>query len=66
MYVFDAGLMLVVMMIFNYWHPSEVGSLLKGGKMAKGWRIKDIDTRAERVRSSDLELNGGMVRVQGK
>ena len=36
LYIFDAVLMLAVMVAFNVVHPSEVNALLKGGRMAKG------------------------------
>jgi hypothetical protein len=38
-YVFDAVLMLFVMLIMNWIHPSEIKSWLKGGKAAKGFRM---------------------------
>jgi hypothetical protein len=44
LYVFDGVLMLVAMLIFNWIHPSEVKSLLKGGKAANGFRL--VDTAA--------------------
>ncbi|KIM92638.1 hypothetical protein OIDMADRAFT_62378 [Oidiodendron maius Zn] len=36
LYIFDAVLMLTVMVVFILIHPSEVNALLKGGKAAKG------------------------------
>jgi len=36
LYVFDAFLMLIVMVIYNLVHPSEVTAMLKGGKWKKG------------------------------
>ncbi|KAH7378081.1 RTA1 like protein-domain-containing protein [Cadophora sp. MPI-SDFR-AT-0126] len=39
LYIFDAVLMLAVMVVFNVVHPSEVKALLKGGKMAKGLKM---------------------------
>ena len=35
LYVFDAALMLVVMVIFNVWHPSKIVAFAKGGKFSK-------------------------------
>ncbi|RDI87306.1 hypothetical protein Vi05172_g2872 [Venturia inaequalis] len=40
LYVFDAALMLFVMLIMNWIHPSEIKSWLKGGKAAQGFRMK--------------------------
>lgn len=39
LYVFDAALMLAVMLVFNFVHPSEVKALLKGGRIAKGFKM---------------------------
>ncbi|KAG4431803.1 hypothetical protein IFR05_012711 [Cadophora sp. M221] len=39
LYVFDAVLMLAVMLVFNFMHPSEVKALLKGGRVAKGFKM---------------------------
>ena len=35
LYVFDAVLMLVVMVILNVWHPSEILAFAKGGNFLK-------------------------------
>lgn len=35
-YIFDSVLMLVVMVLFNVVHPSQVQALLRGGKASKG------------------------------
>ena len=35
LYVFDAVLMLVVMVTLNVWHPSEIVAFAKGGKFSK-------------------------------
>ncbi len=43
LYVFDAMLMWVVLVIFNIWHPSHVEALWKGGKYCdKKLRIVEI------------------------
>jgi len=42
LYIFDAVLMLAVMVIFNFVHPSEVKALLKGGNMIKGWKMQSL------------------------
>jgi RTA1 like protein len=44
LYVFDGVLMLIAMLIFNWIHPSEVKSLLRGGKAANGFRLRDTST----------------------
>jgi len=44
LYVFDGVPMLIAMLIFNWIHPSEVKSLLRGGKAANGFRM--VDTAA--------------------
>ncbi len=67
LYVLDAGAMLIVMIIFHFYHPSEVGSLLKGGKVAKLFKIVDVEKCAEQVSScDDVELSAGVVQVHGK
>ena len=44
LYVFDALLMLVVMMILNVWHPSEIMAFAKGGKFSKnGFWLGTLD-----------------------
>jgi len=40
LYVFDATLMLLVMFCMNWFHPSEIRSLLKGGPWARGFALK--------------------------
>ncbi|KAJ5193528.1 hypothetical protein N7449_009670 [Penicillium cf. viridicatum] len=40
-YLFDAVLMLAVMFIMNWVHPSEVKTLLTGGKTCKGFQLVD-------------------------
>ncbi|KAL3427231.1 RTA1 domain protein [Phlyctema vagabunda] len=42
LYVFDGVLMLSVMVLFNFVHPSEVKALLRGGKMVKGLKISYV------------------------
>ncbi|KAH7369989.1 RTA1 like protein-domain-containing protein [Rhexocercosporidium sp. MPI-PUGE-AT-0058] len=42
LYIFDAVLMLAVMVVFNFVHPSEVKALLKGGRMAKGLKMYSV------------------------
>ncbi|KAG4411840.1 hypothetical protein IFR04_015024 [Cadophora malorum] len=54
LYIFDAVLMLCVMLIFNVVHPSEVMALLKGGKAAKrGWKMEKIVGYHQRVSSQN-------------
>lgn len=43
LYIFDAFLMLVVMVLFDIVHPSEINALLKGGKVAhKGFGLYSL------------------------
>jgi len=42
-YIFDAVLMLFVMLIMNWIHPSEIKSWLRGGKAAKGFRMTAVE-----------------------
>lgn len=43
LYIFDAVLMLCVIVIFNVVHPSEVVALMRGGNVArKGWKMQHI------------------------
>jgi hypothetical protein len=54
LYVFDAVLMLAVMVLFNVLHPSEVVALMRGGKVAKrGWKMQKIVGYHERVASDN-------------
>ncbi|QDS67564.1 hypothetical protein FKW77_003271 [Venturia effusa] len=48
-YVFDAALMLFVMLIMNWVHPSEIKSWLKGGKAVQGFRMKTPMTTVTNV-----------------
>ena len=43
LYIFDAVLMLAVMVVFNFVHPSEVNALLKGGKAMRGWKLEKVE-----------------------
>jgi hypothetical protein len=38
-YIFDAVLMLAVLVIYNFVHPSEIKALLKGGKWSYGLKM---------------------------
>lgn len=49
LYIFDAGLMLIVMMIFHLNHPSEVNSLLKGGKVAVLLRVYSVENQCSTI-----------------
>jgi hypothetical protein len=52
LYIFDAVLMLAVMVIFNMVHPSEVTALMNGGKKAKnGWKMERVVGWHQRVES---------------
>jgi len=49
LYIFDALLMLFVMVIVNWFHPSEIRSLLRGGLAAVGvFRMVDMRKGDER------------------
>jgi len=55
LYVFDAVLMLCVLVIFNVVHPSEVVALVSGGKAAKrGWKMEKIVGYHQRISSENL------------
>jgi hypothetical protein len=57
LYILDAVLMLCVMGLFNWRHPSEVSSLCKGGMVAEGLKVR----RVKKVGVMDgefVELNG--------
>jgi uncharacterized membrane protein YhaH (DUF805 family) len=43
LYIFDAVLMLAVMVVFNFVHPSEVNALLKGGQAMRGWKLGKVE-----------------------
>ena len=54
LYIFDAVLMLLVLVLFNVIHPSEVVALVKGGKAAKkGWKMERIVGYHQRVPSDN-------------
>ena len=42
LYIFDATLIFTAMVIWNWYHPSEVRSLLRGGKSFRGVRLQNI------------------------
>jgi hypothetical protein len=62
LYVLDAGAMLAVMLIFHYYHPSEVGSLLNGGKVAKMFKTATVEKCNDGSLLSDVEMNPVMTR----
>lgn len=66
LYVLDAGLMLIVMLIFHFYHPSEVGSLLKGGRVARLFKMESVEKWGETSHLSNIELNAGLVHLHGK
>jgi RTA1 like protein len=55
-YIFDATLMLIVMLIFNWVHPSQVRSEIRGGGYIKGFMMKGASSR-----SWDPEFSGEVV-----
>ncbi|KAJ3550080.1 hypothetical protein NM208_g173 [Fusarium decemcellulare] len=46
-YIFDAAPMFIMMLVFHYYHPSEVGALLYGGKMICLFRVETFEKRPE-------------------
>lgn len=50
-YVFDALLMFIAMLVMNWTHPSEINMLMKGGKAVQGFRLMD---------GSNVNLTRGM------
>jgi hypothetical protein len=57
-YILDAGPMMIMMMLFNISHPSEIGSILNGTKVAVFWKIKDARMKHEREVVEESELVG--------
>lgn len=56
LYIFDAVLMLVVMVLFNVLHPSEVVASVRGGNAVKrGWNMENIVGYPERAASDNSE-----------
>jgi tellurite resistance protein TehA-like permease len=61
LYVFDGCLMVAVMGVFAWWHPSEVYALLKGGKtraIKKGLWVVRLENQWEGLEEGQ-ELGGG-------
>ena len=50
LYVFDATLMWVVLMVFNVWHPSYIETLLKAGKYCNRW-VRIVEIKMEELNS---------------
>ncbi|KIL86244.1 hypothetical protein FAVG1_10641 [Fusarium avenaceum] len=55
LYIFDALLMLAVMVLFNVLHPSEVVASVRGGNVKRGWKMRKIVGYHERDASDDSE-----------
>ncbi|CAJ0544235.1 Ff.00g035150.m01.CDS01 [Fusarium sp. VM40] len=55
LYIFDALLMLAVMVLFNVLHPSEVVASVRGGNVKRGWKMRKIVGYDERAASDDSE-----------
>lgn len=49
LYVFDATLMLIVMVMFNWWHPSHVAALLNGGRYSERMGLRIASVELERI-----------------
>jgi hypothetical protein len=60
-YVFDAVLMLFVLLTMNWIHPSQIRSLLKGGKWAKGYRMMP-EQRSTELSTLDGDGENGHIR----
>ena len=57
LYVFDAAPMLVVVLLLNWVHPSEVKSWLRsGGKMSKNLLLEDYQPLSKGIRESQNPL----------
>ncbi|KAH6678030.1 RTA1 like protein-domain-containing protein [Halenospora varia] len=66
-YVFDAVLMWIVLVLFNFYHPSHAEALLKGGKYSKrmGMRIVGIEMEglgSGGSRDTCVEAEGGILK----
>jgi hypothetical protein len=45
LYIFDALVMWIAMVVMNWIHPSEVAAFLRGGKaFVKGWKLEEVGT----------------------
>ena len=43
LYIFDALVMWIAMVVMNWIHPSEVAAFLRGGKaFTKAWKLEDV------------------------
>ncbi|KAH7248223.1 RTA1 like protein-domain-containing protein [Fusarium solani] len=51
LYIFDAVLMFLVMVLFNWIHPSEITALLNGMDITKGWRMNSVPEYHHRLGS---------------
>ena len=61
MYVFDATMMFTLMTLFNYWHPSEVDAVLKGGKFWKGlFRLQEVKREGEGLDMDPIRSAGAV------
>ena|ERR1700712_1310476 len=54
LYVFDATLIFSAMAIWNWFHPSEVRSLLRGGKSFRGIRLQNIQLQHTRLQGGSV------------
>lgn len=55
LYIFDATLMLAVVLIFNVVHPSEVQALLRGGRAIKrGVAVEEVYKRDLNVQLTEV------------
>jgi hypothetical protein len=53
LYVFDAALMWIVLVVFNFWHPSHVEAVLNGGKYCERG-LKIVELSKEEVQEASV------------
>ncbi|KAL6907375.1 RTA1 protein [Trichoderma evansii] len=49
LYIFDAVLMFLVMVLFNYIHPSEIISRENGSNVSSGWKLESLPSQQRQV-----------------
>ena len=64
LYLFDAVLMLAVMVVFNIIHPSEIKALLRGGKVSRGGlKLYNVEAKDDQLASGPLGMRNLTPRV---
>lgn len=56
MYILDAGFMLLVMLSFHFYHPSEVNALLHGGKAVFLFHVYSPDEHSDNHTETEFPL----------